>query len=155
MAKTHRKSSKQELIALLHAEDYCGGCRYGANAIATLKKLVQSTDSNLAAKATYLAGLINDDESAEVVELAAKSRKPAVRLAAASAAGHLLPGRAEPILLRLLKSRDVGIRKIALKATRQSMTDKVRRQVEIVKKQESIRDMKSLASLVLKSPVIR
>jgi HEAT repeat protein len=154
MATKRGKVSKSDLIALLHAEDYCGARRLGARAIAALKRIVRDGDWNLAAKATYLAGLINDESSIAVIELAAKSRKPAVRVAAASAAAHLSPDRAEPILLRLLQSKDVGIRKIALKATGQSMTDKVRLQVQRVLKQESIRDMKSLAASVLKTPAI-
>ncbi len=154
MTKIRRKLSKSKLTALLHAEDYCGARRYGAGAMTAIKGIVRTGDWNLAAKATYLAGLINDERSAEVIELAAKSRKPAVRIAAASAAAHLSPERAEPILLRLLKSKDIGIRKVALKATARSTTDKVRLQVQRMHKSESVQGMKFLAASVLTAPAI-
>ena len=86
MAKKSGKISKNDLISLLHADNYSDAKRLGIQVMAALKSIVQGNDANLAAKATYVAGLINDDQSVDVIELAAKSRIPAVRVAAASAA---------------------------------------------------------------------
>ncbi len=150
MAKKRGNVSKKDLIALLHADNYSGAQQLGIQVIEALKGIIQGNDVNLTAKATYVAGLINDDRSVDVIELAAKSRTPAVRVAAASAAAHLSAERAEPILMRLLKSKDVGIRKVALNAASGSMTEKVRLQVQKVRKLESNQHLKSLASSILK-----
>ncbi len=155
MAKKSGKVSKQDLIALLRTDNYSSAQRLGTQVMGTLKSIVQGNDANLIAKATYVAGLINDDRSVDVIELAAKSRTPAVRVAAALAATHLSAERAEPILMRLLKSKDVGIRKVALNAASGAMTEKVRLQVQQVHKLESNQHLKSLASTALKASANR
>ena len=57
-------------------------------------------DTMLASKATYLASLIKDAKSADVVQAAAASDDPAVRVAAAAATANLGPRGASPILER-------------------------------------------------------
>lgn len=144
--KTRANVTQDELIALLHAEDYSAACLLGKKSIVHLRTIVEQRDSNLAAKATYLAGLLNADESVGIIDAAAKSRKPALRAAAAAAAAHLSPNRAEPILLRLLKSKDIGIRKTAIKSAGSSTTEKVRRQLELLQTEEPDAHLKRLAA---------
>ena len=151
MTRQKGNVAKTKLIALLHAEDYSRARRLGAAALKPLQKIVESGDWNLAAKGAYLAGLINEAQSVEIIEIAAKSRKPAVRAAAAAAAAHLSAARAEPILTRLLRSKDAGIRKTAIKAAGRAMTPKVRDQLSLMKKSETDRHLQVLVARSLES----
>lgn len=120
------KVTKKQVVTILHSGNYEKGSKLGRPALKHLQKIAQSRDWELAPKAVYLAGLIGVDASVPIVEAAAKSRKPAMRVAAASAAPHLAPEQAEPILLHLLDSRDVGIRKCAIQSVEEGCTTRVR-----------------------------
>ena len=61
----------------------------GADALPHLQFLAVSADEMLASKATFLAGIIPADGSAEIVAEAVNSPHPAVRVAAASTAVNL------------------------------------------------------------------
>jgi HEAT repeats len=87
--------------------------KLGADAIPHLRKLVQSEDTMIASKATYLASLIKDAKSADVVQAAAASDDPAVRVAAAAATANLGSSGASPILETLVGDSDPGVRKVA------------------------------------------
>ena len=139
---------KKEVLDMLQSEDYQAGRSLGAGSVKHLRAIVNGSDRNLAAKATYLAGLLDTDKSAEVVEIAAKSRKPAIRVAAASAAGELSPERAERILDRLLKSRDLGVRKTALRAAERT-TPKIRKRLESIQKEDPVKQLRKLAKTKL------
>jgi HEAT repeat protein len=93
--------------------DYEEAAKLGPEALLHLEVLVSSADSMLASKATFLASLIKDAKSAEIVEKAARSDDPAVRVAAAAAATNLAASRASAVLLDLVSDPDPGVRKVA------------------------------------------
>jgi hypothetical protein len=87
--------------------------KLGPEALPHLETLVQSGDTMLASKATYLASLIKDAKSADIVKTAAESDDPAVRVAAAAATSNLAASGASPILETLVGDSDPGVRKVA------------------------------------------
>ena len=64
----------------------------GAEALPVLDTLVRGGDPLLASKAAYLASMIPDEQAARVLEQAARSAHPTVRVAAA-AGMQTQPGR--------------------------------------------------------------
>jgi HEAT repeat protein len=81
-----------------------------------LDTLVKTADAMLASKATYLASLIQDERSINVLKTAASSKYPEVRVAAAAGARNLNVTAAEEILLKLLVDTDAGVREEAGKS---------------------------------------
>jgi HEAT repeat protein len=108
----------QQVLARLDTDepDYAALATLGPEAVPHLKVLVRSDDPGIASKATYLASLIESDESLEVVEAATASPHETVRIAAASGLRNLAPAQAGPTIERLLDDKDVGVRKLALRA---------------------------------------
>jgi hypothetical protein len=99
---------------------YAEAAKLGSGALTHLEALVSAGDPMLASKATYLASLIRDARSAAIVEKAARSENPAVRVAAATAASNLPAAGAAAVLLELVSDADPGVRKVA----RRSVPDK-------------------------------
>lgn len=93
--------------------DYAAATALGADAIPHLQAIVQGDDAMLASKAAYLAGLISDQGSRQVVETAARHADPVVRVAAAAAAGRLSTDGASDLLANLVTDSDPGVRKVA------------------------------------------
>lgn len=93
--------------------NYERAAKLGAEALPHLQALVNSGDTMLASKATYLASLIKDGKSTDIVATAAQSDDPAVRVAAAAAASNLTASGASPILEELVGDPDPGVRKVA------------------------------------------
>jgi hypothetical protein len=93
--------------------DYQEAAKLGAPALPHLEALVTSDDAMLASKATYLASLIKNKKSAAIVERAAHSDVPAVRVAAAAAASNLAAPEADTVLVALVGDPDPGVRKVA------------------------------------------
>ena len=108
--------SFEQVVDHLRREEpnYQQAAHLGSEAVPHLMRLIQEGDPNLGSKATYLAAYINAEQSAEAVELAAISREPLLRIAAASSLRRLthLP---EPLAARLLDDEDVGVRKWTLR----------------------------------------
>ena len=114
-----------------------------------LRKLAASPDESLASKAVSLAGIMGDAES--IVDAASKSRHVLVRVAAAHASS-LMPDspQAARVVSRLLDDKDVGVVKLAARASTRLSDPKVaakgqRAAVRVVKAaraaaQESRRD---------------
>lgn len=96
--------------------DYDQAAKLGSEALPHLEALVNSGDTMLASKAAYAAGLIKDPKSAEVVERAAQSDDPAIRVAAAAAASNLPVKGAAAVLTSLVADPDPGVRKVARNA---------------------------------------
>jgi hypothetical protein len=67
----------------------------------------------LASKATYLASLIQHERAADVVQKAAQSQDPVIRVAAAAAAANLGEAANSDVLRTLAADRDHGVRKVA------------------------------------------
>ena len=96
--------------------DYAALSSLGPEAMPHLAVLVRGEDPGIAAKAAYLASLIESDETSEVMAAAAASPHETVRVAAAAGLRNLAPAQAAPTAERLLDDRDAGVRKQALKA---------------------------------------
>ena len=88
----------------------------GSEAIPFLLELVRGGDLGLASKATYLASLIDSDKSVDVLEAAAATNEPILRVAAASGIQHLKPAHAERVLETLKSDPDPGVRKVMVKS---------------------------------------
>ena len=83
----------------------------GPEALPYLERIITGDHTGLAAKAAYLAGLIGTPESLSVLDKAARSSEPAMRIAAASAARHLSTDQSDSLLLQLVDDADGGVRK--------------------------------------------
>jgi len=108
----------QQVMARLDTDepDYAALATLGQEAVPHLKVLVQSEDPGIAAKAAYLASLIESDESMEVIEAATASPHETVRVAAAAGLRNLTAAQAGPAVERLLDDQDAGVRKQAIRA---------------------------------------
>jgi HEAT repeat protein len=93
--------------------DYAEAAKLGPDALPHLEVLVNSGDTMLASKATYLASLIKDPRSADIVRMAANRDDPAMRVAAAAAASNLGASAASAVLVDLVGDPDPGVRKVA------------------------------------------
>lgn len=96
--------------------DYAEAQKLGAEAIPFLMELVQGGDPGLASKATYLASMIRSEQSRSVVEKAAQSADPVVRVAAASGLGNLPETEAGKMMELMQNDPDAGVRKSVLKS---------------------------------------
>ena len=88
----------------------------GPAALPFLLELVRGGDLGPASKATYLASLINSDRSVEVIEAAAATNEPILRVAAASGLQNLKTAHAERLLNILKSDPDPGVRKVMVKS---------------------------------------
>ena len=149
--KSKQRVTRARVVAELHAEDYRKAAKLGKAALPHLRAIVEGDDWVLATKAVYLSGLLNEDESVPIIEQAAKSRRPALRIAAASAAAHLDPERAEPVLKRLLKSGVMGICKWAIRAVASAGTDELFEIVDELRRKDEDAELQALARETLKS----
>lgn len=79
------------ILEFLQAEepDYNEASKLGRSALPLLDTLVRIADPLLASKATYLASLIDDENSISVLKRAAQDSHAEVRLAAAAGARNL------------------------------------------------------------------
>lgn len=117
----------KQVLDLLNPDepDYFEAAKIGAGALIHLNQLVMGADGLLASKAAYLASLIDDPKSIDVLQNAAKSKHPEVRVAAASGAKNLIKKnlvkddqRTVDNLLNLLKNdSDPGVRKWVQKSS--------------------------------------
>ena len=91
--------------------DYTAAAQLGEEALPHLERLVRGGDAMLASKAAYAASLI--EGGSDVVEAAARSEDPVVRVAAAAAVRNMPAAQARPLLRQLSTDEDAGIRKVA------------------------------------------
>ncbi|POH74772.1 hypothetical protein [Arthrobacter glacialis] len=96
--------------------DYAAASQLGPDALPFLMTLVQGQDPGLAAKAAYLAAVVEGELSERVVTAAAASGDVRVRVAAAHAASMLAAEPASRVLGTLLLDSDAGVQKLALKS---------------------------------------
>jgi HEAT repeat protein len=121
--------TKQQVIEILNVDEpnYREAAKLGPDALPHLDALVKTADPMLASKATYLASLIQSEQSIDVLRAAAQSDHPEVRVAAAAGARNRVAGAAAGVrdresnslndLLSLLNSdQDAGVRKEAVKS---------------------------------------
>jgi HEAT repeat protein len=122
------KVTMQQVTDILDVDEpnYPEAVRLGPGALPHLDTLVKTADAMLASKATYLASLIQDEQSINVLKTAASSKFPEVRVAAAagarnlkstiSTAGKIESNRFNDLLSSLKDDNDVGVKKEALKS---------------------------------------
>jgi hypothetical protein len=105
----------QQVREVLDPEEpnYQRGVALGPEALPHLDALVTAGDPMLASKATYLASLIQDARSTDVVEKAARHPEAIVRVAAAAGAPNLAGGGESDALRALHNDPDPGVRKVA------------------------------------------
>jgi hypothetical protein len=94
--------------------NYKAAARLGTEALPHLQALVAGDNPMLASKAAYAASLLEDATGQEVVNAAARSADPTVRVAAAAAARNLPADSARVVLSQLITDDDPGIRKVAI-----------------------------------------
>jgi HEAT repeat protein len=109
-------TTEQVLDALSADEpNYKKAAELGPDALPHLEALIK-TNPLLAAKATYLASLIQDEGSVSILMLAAKSSIREVRVTAAHASRNLRLDGVNGILNLLKNDPDEGVRIKALKS---------------------------------------
>jgi HEAT repeat protein len=145
-------ATMNELRAFLDPEepDYEGAARLGVSVLPHIESLVVGSDTMLASKATYLAGLIPDPKSSALLQVAASSPSVHVRLAAAASARHLSDNEASSLLLALLNDSDLGVRKLSLRSVPMGATPALRKRIEDLSTESSEDLMRKLSNDALK-----
>ena len=140
----------EQVRAVLDSEEpnYEQAAQLGPEALPHLEELVGETDSLLASKAAYLASLIEDPHSKDILSRAAASDRAEVRAAAAGGASNLSPDAASDVLEPLLKDRDVGVRKTALKAVPEEAPPRIQDRVKSLSEADSNPAIRELSSRV-------
>jgi hypothetical protein len=145
-------TKKQVLVQLDREEpNYEQARQFGQEALPHLMQIIEEGDAGLAAKATYLAGFINSEQSASVIHKAAQSEDAAVRVAAAASMQNLTAVSAE-LASRLLDDTDSGVRKWTLRslATQQRQIPiALRAKLQGVAERETDPILKQLANQVV------
>jgi HEAT repeat protein len=118
--------------------DYEQAAKLGPEALPHLERLISRKDPHLASKAASLAGMIDDERAARVVEKAAKHEDARVRVAAAYSAQYLSAEDASRVLTTALSDRDVGVQKVALKSVPKELTPELRSKIEAITKRKRV-----------------
>jgi HEAT repeat protein len=129
--------------------DYAQARRLGPEALPHLSEIVAAGDLMLASKATYLAGLIAAEGSADVLSQAAQSPDPVLRVAAAGAARNLPPRDASGILVELVADDDVGVRKVALTSASPEATAELQERIRYASQNDAAPRIRELAAETL------
>ena len=111
--------SLEQVRAALDPEEvnYRAAAQLGPEALPHLAVLARGPDMMLAAKATYLASLIQGAQAEQIIEEAAVHPEPAVRVAAATGLKNLKSeDAAGRIADRLIADRDLGVRKLTVQS---------------------------------------
>lgn len=109
--------------------NYTQAAQLGAEAIPHLVTLIQGENLGLAAKAASLAGIINAEQSATALDIAAQHPDPVVRVAAAASVQNLtsIP---TSLSVKLLGDLDAGVRNWTLKSIEVRQPEGLKAQVE-------------------------
>jgi HEAT repeat protein len=140
----------EQVRAFLDPEepDYQQAAQLGTEALPHLEELVEETDALLASKAAYMASLIEDPHSADILRRAAASDRAEVRAAAAGGASNLSPSAASNVLQPLLTDRDVSVRKVALKSVPEEAPSGLRATVQSLSEADSNPAIRELSNRV-------
>jgi HEAT repeat protein len=128
--------------------DYHAAAKLGPDAVPHLMGLVQSGDQTIAPKAAYLASLIPSAGSLAVLEAAARSNDPVVRVAAAGALPNL-KAVPDPLVDLFLNDSDFGVRKVTLESIAALRIPNVKTKLQRIAKQDSQVLLRQLASQIL------
>jgi HEAT repeat protein len=104
----------------------------GSDALPVLKDFVAGNDPRMASQAAYLAGVIAESSSPEVVELASTSSEDIVKAAAGFALSELPAAETMAIANRLLSDPDAGIRAQAVRFAAQAGVEGLARRVQSI-----------------------
>jgi|SRR6266446_922987 len=118
---------------------------YGAAVLPQLKALVAEDEPRIAPKAAYLAGVISEAASHEVVAMAARSRHDVVRVAAAAAAAKLPTQQGVSVTTKLLNDSDAGVRIRAMKSAATIDDPALAARVKVMSEQDRDADVRGLA----------
>jgi HEAT repeat protein len=135
--------------------NYAEAVKLGPAALPHLEKLVEGGELHLATKAAYLAGLIQDERSAEVLSKAARSPQLPVRLAAATTARNLSRPAVHRVLQQLVSDADHAVRREALKSVTLNPTPELRARIEAVSRDDKLPDIRDLAAQTLRRRDLR
>lgn len=150
MAKT------DEIIqALLTADepDYERARTLGPEAIPVLLSLARGAPAE-AARAVWIASFVPDPAAADVIAAGADHRDPMVR-AAAGAAARDVAGAAARVVPTLLRDRDAGVRKQALRAGAAADTPALATLIGRIARNDPEPFLRKAAADALKKPVKR
>lgn len=126
--------------------DYARAAELGPDALPYLEDIVNATDIMLASKAVYLASLIIDDKSVSLLEGAARSQEPIVRIAVASGLRNLSEQDANRVSDLLVGDNDVGVRKVMLKSISNFSSPVLVDKVQNLSKKDPEKFIRDLAS---------
>lgn len=121
----------------------------GTPALPYLERIIVSSNSMLASKATYLAGMIGGEQSIPVIERAARNANVRVRIAAAATTRNLPPEAASVILLTMIDDADIGVRKTALTSVPDKASLGLMARVEAISRSRTDNALRDLARKVV------
>lgn len=108
--------SEVERLLMNDEPDYETAVGYGARVLPGLRRWVRAPNAELASKAASLAGMLDQASAMEVLEVAVRHPEALVRIAAAGALKGV-GGRGAGVLLeRLMRDRDAGVRRVAVRS---------------------------------------
>ena len=144
----------QDIVAFLRQDelDYPGGAaKFGKAALPFLTELINSNDENLATKAAYLAGYIDDDSVNDILQMAAGNNFTTVRIAAAFGAKQMDAKNGQALLDKLLDDSDPGVIKYTIKsAVALNVAKNLKTKINKISKDFADDNIKSMAGNLLK-----
>ena len=145
--------TKQEVIKRLGADEpkYAALAKMGPEAVPHLRALIKGDDMGLAAKATYLASVIQTEEAIEALTDAVMSPHAIIRVAAAAGLGNLSARRAIPLAERLLEDKDAGVRKFAVRAASKVRLSALEPKLRAIAMQDNVQSLRRIAESALQS----
>jgi HEAT repeat protein len=152
--RTIASSSSDELLAFLRQDelDYpAAALKFGKESLPFLKELIASSDENIATKAAYLVGYMEDDEADKILEEAAFKGSAPIRVAAAFGAQKRKSAVAEAILQRSLEDNDPSVVKFALLSAKATNLEKnLKPKIDKISKNFLDENIKAVAGEMLK-----
>lgn len=110
-----------------------------------LRTLAQDQNVMLASKAVYAASLVADPAARQVVDQAAGSDDPLLRLASASALPNLPEDARVRVAERLIDARDVGVEKLVIRSLGDALTPKLERSLSHLAENSSSETIRGLS----------
>jgi hypothetical protein len=141
----------EQVLAVLSPEepDYSAFNNLGAEALPHISDLVTGDSPILASKAVYLASLIQNDQSVEIMRIGAQSADPIVRVAVAAGVRNLNEVDGSKISLVLLDDADSGVQKVTLKSMKTTVSPEVKLKVEALNQKGNDEFIRQLSADVL------
>ena len=151
-------TSMEDVRMALDPEEpnYSEAAALGREALPYLGSSVVGSDPRLASKAAYLASMITDGQSVEVLARTGRSPEPVVRVATAAGLRNTRSAEARQILQALLGDEDGGVRRIAMQLAAHHGGDDLGFQINTIAKQDPDPSIRELAiELVDRFPLNR